>query len=334
MSTVVEAGNSLERDASVPPQSGVVATLTEITKRYANGVTALDGLTLSLGKGEIVAFLGPNGAGKSTTVKLLLGLSTPTKGSVRIFGQDPRQAAARTRVGAMLQVGKAPEMLRVREHIAMFRGYYPHPMPYADLVQVAGLHEIEDRFFGQLSGGQKQRVLFALALAGDPDLVFLDEPTVGLDVESRRALWVAIRSLAARGKTVLLTTHYLEEADALAHRIVVVDKGRVLCQGTPAEVKAAGANALSTSAGETAPNALPPLHRGVRIVRCATSLSSAHVRSMPGVTYVIGDNTQVAVTTTEPEATLRAMLALDSGLHSLEVGTPALEDAFLALTAH
>ena len=212
-----------------------------------NGVVALDNLSLHLRRGEIVALLGPNGAGKSTAVKLMLGLTAPTSGSVRIFGADPRDPAARTRTGAMLQVGRAPHMLRVREHITMFRSYYPNPMPYADIVKAAGLEGIEDRMFGQLSGGQKQRMLFALALAGDPDLIFLDEPTVGLDIEARRGLWAQIRALAARGKTVLLTTHYLEEADALAHRIIVINKGRVICEGTPAEVKSFGAPATSRS---------------------------------------------------------------------------------------
>ncbi|MDQ2926151.1 MAG: ATP-binding cassette domain-containing protein, partial [Acidobacteriota bacterium] len=133
----------------------VVASLTDITKRYSNGVLALDGLSLELRRGEIVALLGPNGAGKSTAVKLMLGLSTPTAGTVRIFGADPRAAAARVRTGAMLQIGTAPLMLRVREHITMFRGYYPHPMPYAEIVRAAGLEGIEDRMFGQLSGGQR-----------------------------------------------------------------------------------------------------------------------------------------------------------------------------------
>ncbi|MEK6399196.1 MAG: ABC transporter ATP-binding protein, partial [Terriglobus sp.] len=218
----------------MPVAVETVASLTNITKRYKNGVTALDGLSLNLRRGEIIALLGPNGAGKSTAVKLMMGLTAPTSGTVGIFGSDPRDAHTRLRTGVMLQVGRAPEMLRVREHINIFRGYYPAPAPYAALVKAAGLEGIEDRFFGQLSGGQKQRVLFAIALAGDPDLVFLDEPTVGLDIESRRTMWAEIRALAARGKTVLLTTHYLEEADALAHRIIVINKGKVICEGTPA----------------------------------------------------------------------------------------------------
>jgi len=301
-----------------------VASLSNITKRYSNGVVALDGLSLDLRRGEVVALLGPNGAGKSTAVKLMMGLSTPTSGSVRIFGADPRNAAARIRTGVMLQVGRAPEMLRVREHLTVFRGYYPNPMPYADLVKAAGLEGIENRMFGQLSGGQKQRVLFAISLAGDPDLIFLDEPTVGLDIEARRGMWAQIRSLADRGKTVLLTTHYLEEADALAHRIVVINKGRVVCEGTPAEVKSIGAG-LSTASGDAT--------RDVKIIRCTTTLTGNHLLAMPGVSTVELYGKTTVVTSTQPESTLREMLALDQQLHSLEVQSPALEDAFLALTA-
>ncbi|MDW5265039.1 MULTISPECIES: ABC transporter ATP-binding protein [Acidobacteriaceae] len=304
----------------IPPVP--VASLTRVTKRYANGVLALDDLSISLCPGEIVALLGPNGAGKSTAIKLMMGLSAPISGAVRIFGSDPRHTAARLRTGVMLQVGRAPEMLRVREHINLFRGYYPSPMPYADIVCAAGLEGIESRFFGQLSGGQRQRVLFALALAGDLDLIFLDEPTVGLDIESRRLMWSQIRSLAARGKTVLLTTHYLEEADALAHRIIVINKGRVVCEGTPAEVKS-----LGSASTDATTNCI------LKIIRCATTLSEITLRSIPGVTAVDIATTIATITSTRPEVTLRELLALDHDLHSLEVHSPALEDAFLSLTA-
>jgi ABC-2 type transport system ATP-binding protein len=300
-----------------------VASLAGVTKRYANGVLALDNLSLSLKRGEIVALLGPNGAGKSTAVRLLMGLSSPTAGNVRIFGADPRNTAARLRTGVMLQVGRSPEMLKVREHIAIFRGYYPHPMPYADLIKAAGLEGLEGRMFGQLSGGQKQRVFFALALAGDPDLIFLDEPTVGLDIEARRLMWAQIRSLAARGKTVLLTTHYLEEADALAHRIIVINQGKVVCEGTPAEVKSFGA---AVSSDGSAPQF------GVKIIRCATTLNPEHLLKIPSVASVETHGELTVITSGQPEATLREMLALDQSLHSLEVQSPALEDAFLALT--
>lgn len=305
----------------MPVAVETVASLTNITKRYKNGVTALDGLSLNLRRGEITALLGPNGAGKSTAVKLMMGLIAPTSGSVGIFGADPRDPHTRLRTGVMLQVGRAPEMLRVREHVNIFRGYYPHPVPYADLVKAAGLEGIEDRFFGQLSGGQKQRVLFAIALAGDPDLVFLDEPTVGLDIESRRTMWAEIRALAARGKTVLLTTHYLEEADALAHRIIVINKGKVICEGTPAEVKSMGSGNRSATA------------KSIKIIRCTTTLTSDHLQAMPGVVAVVSVGALTEITSEQPESTLREMLALDQSLGALEVESPALEDAFLALTS-
>jgi ABC-2 type transport system ATP-binding protein len=299
-----------------------VASLTTVTKRYANGVLALDNLSLTIRRGEIVALLGPNGAGKSTAVKLLMGLSSPTTGTVRIFGADPRHAAARLRTGVMLQVGKAPEMLRVREHIDLFRGYYPNPMPYADIIQAASLEGIEARMFGQLSGGQKQRVLFALALAGDPDLIFLDEPTVGLDIKARRGMWAQIRSLADRGKTVLLTTHYLEEADALAHRIVVINKGRVVCAGTPAEVKSLGSEVPGVSSS-----------RSIKVIQCTTTLETSTLLGIPGVISAKLTGNLTTLNSTQPETTLRELLALDHALHSLKVQSPALEDAFLALTS-
>jgi ABC-2 type transport system ATP-binding protein len=320
MSAVLEYA---EKPIEYATPNSLVASLNYITKRYTNGVVALDNLSLSLRRGEIVALLGPNGAGKSTAVKLLMGLCVPTSGNVRIFNADPRHTATRLRTGVMLQVGKAPEMLRVREHIHIFRGYYPNPMAYAEIIRAAGLEGLETRMFGQLSGGQKQRVLFALALTGDPDLLFLDEPTVGLDIEARRGMWAQIRSLAERGKTVLLTTHYLEEADALAHRIVVINKGRVVCEGTPAEVKSLGAATSGASTSST-----------LKIIRCTTALPIPTLLAIPGIATAETTGTLTTITSTEPERTLRELLAFDQSLHSLEVQSPALEDAFLALTAN
>jgi ABC-2 type transport system ATP-binding protein len=300
---------------------GAVALLNNITKRYANGVLALDSLSLAIGRSEIVALLGRTER-VSPQPSSCHGLSSPTVGTVRIVGADPRQTAARLRTGVMLQMGKAPEMLRVREHIELFRGYYPNPMLYRDILEVAGLEAIEARMFGQLSDGQKQRVLFALALAGDPDLIFLDEPTVGFDIHARRGMWAQIRSLAARGKTVLLTTHYLEEADALAHRIIVINKGRVVGAGTPTEIKSLGSRAPGASASH-----------GLKIIRCATTLPTLSLLSIPGVIRAQNNDNLVTLTSTQPESTLRELLALDQTLHSLEVRSPALEDAFLALTS-
>jgi ABC-2 type transport system ATP-binding protein len=305
------------------------ASLRGVTKRYSNGVVALDRVSLELHTGEIVALLGPNGAGKSTAVKLLMGLTSPTQGEVRVFHGDPRIAGNRLRTGVMLQVGRAPEMLRVREHVEIMRGYYPRPLSLTEIVRIAGLEGIEQRMFGQLSGGQKQRVLFALALAGDPDLIFLDEPTVGLDIEARRRMWAEIRSLRSRGKTVLLTTHYLEEADSLADRIIVLNKGRVICEGTPAEVRAT-ANAQSDSRKQD--DSRSPL-TNVKLLSFQTKLSHEQIANLAGVRKVEASGSRAIVTTSAPESTLRELLALDPELSGLDVRMPALEDAFLTLTA-
>ncbi|WP_433975306.1 ATP-binding cassette domain-containing protein [Tunturiibacter lichenicola] len=297
-------------DQPFPPHGKPVAALINLTKRYGS-TTALDNLTLALRPGEVVALLGPNGAGKSTAVKMLLGLIAPTSGTARVFGADPREATTRTRVGAMLQVSRITEMIKVREHLDLFTSYYPRPLPIADIVRIAKLQGIEDRLFGELSGGQKQRVLFALALCGNPDLIFLDEPTVGMDIEARRALWAEIRVLSAMGKTVLLTTHYLEEADALADRIIVINRGRVISEGTPAEIKR---------------------NSGGRKIRCHTKLSEDQLSALPTVTAVELISGTTVVTATDAENVVREMLSRDETLSGLEIASPALEDAFLALT--
>jgi ABC-2 type transport system ATP-binding protein len=214
-----------------------VAELHGVHKRYGD-VPALRGIDLTIERGELVALLGPNGAGKTTAVRILLGLTAVNTGQALVFGHHPAHQRAKVRRGALLQVAKVPETLKVREHIELFSSYYPHPLPFAEVAEAAGLVGIENRLFGDLSGGQKQRALFALAICGNPDLLFLDEPTVGLDVEARRTLWGRIRMFVARGGSVLLTTHYLEEADALANRVVVIQKGRIAAEGTPAEIKA------------------------------------------------------------------------------------------------
>jgi len=213
-----------------------VAELQNVTKKYG-AVTALHGIDLAIERGELLAVLGPNGAGKTTAVRILLGLTEQTSGRAAIFGHRPASRAAKLRRGAMLQVARVPETLRVREHLELFSSYYPDPMPLPEVIAAAGLEGIENKNFGDLSGGQKQRLLFGLAICGNPDFIALDEPTVGLDVEARRALWKQIRAFVARGKSVLLTTHYLDEADALADRVIVIDHGRVVAEGTPSEIK-------------------------------------------------------------------------------------------------
>jgi ABC-2 type transport system ATP-binding protein len=212
------------------------AELSGVTKRYGD-TEALRGIDLRIEPGELVALLGPNGAGKTTAVRILLGLAKPTSGEAGIFGNPTGSRQARLRRGALLQVARVPETLRVREHIELFSSYYENPLPLAETIAAAGLGGVERRLFGDLSGGQKQRVLFALAICGNPGLLILDEPTVGLDVESRRALWARIRGFVARGGSVLLTTHYLDEADALADRIAVIDKGRIVAEGSPQAIK-------------------------------------------------------------------------------------------------
>src|SRR6266567_2772012 len=288
----------------------IVASLDGVNKNYAN-VRALRGVDFQVRAGEVVALLGPNGAGKTTAVKLLLGLMQPNSGRVRVFGGDPTNPENRMKTGAMLQVGRVPETLRVREHIDLFSSYYQKPMAFADVLAATGLEKLRDRKFGDLSGGQKQRVLFALAICGDPDLLFLDEPTVGLDVEARRMLWDEIRKMVTRGKTVLLTTHYLQEADALADRIVVINQGEIIAEGTPSEIKAKTA--------------------GKRI-RCITSLSLNTLRQIPGVTDVKEDREAVELHGIEAEPILRELLDRDATLSGLEVSSAGLEEAFLALT--
>jgi ABC-2 type transport system ATP-binding protein len=294
---------------SVGEQS-VVAGLEGVTKNYGS-VRALQDVNFRVRAGEVVALLGPNGAGKTTAVKLLLGLMPPNSGKVRVFGGDPTNPENRTRTGAMLQVGRVPETLRVREHIDLFSTYYSKPLPAADVLAAAGLEKIRDRKFAELSGGQKQRVLFALAMCGDPDLLFLDEPTVGLDVEARRMLWDEIRRLVDRGKTVVLTTHYLQEADALADRVAVLHQGEIIAQGTPAEIKA---------------------QTGGKKIRCITRLDLNFLWQIPGVTEVRNDREAIEIHASEAEPVVRELLTRDAQLSGLEVSSAGLEEAFLALT--
>jgi ABC-2 type transport system ATP-binding protein len=264
-----------------------VARIEGASKNYG-AVQALVDFNFEVRAGELVALLGPNGAGKTTAIKLLLGL-----------------------VGAMLQVGRVPETLRVWEHIDLFSSYYPNPLPLNETLAIAGLEDLRNRKFGVLSGGQKQRVLFALAICGNPDLLFLDEPTVGLDVEARHLLWDEIRKLLRRGKTVVLTTHYLEEADALADRIGVINKGSIIAEGTPTEIK-------SRTAGKK--------------IRCITELSATVIQSLPGVSAVQSDRDAMVIHTAQAEEVLRGLLRLDLEISGIEVSGAGLEDAFLALT--
>ena len=310
MSTTATPPHTASQPHTAPPATTAAAELRGVTHRYGSH-TALQDVSLQLKPGEVVALLGPNGAGKTTAVKLMLGLLQPTSGTVSIFGGSPSQRTTRQRIGAMLQVARVPETIAVGEYLDLFRSYYPHPLPTMHIVQSAGLQGIEKRQFKDLSGGQKQRMLFALALCGDPDLIFLDEPTLGMDIETRHNLWRQVRSFADRGKTVLLTTHYLEEADTLADRILVIARGKVIAEGTPSDIKS---------------------HAGGRKIRCVTALPESELSTIPGVRRVEHTGAGVTLTVESAEDVLRTLLTRDAALHSLEVASPALEDAFLELT--
>ncbi len=282
-----------------------------VVKSYG-AVRAVDGLDLQIDKGGVTALLGPNGAGKTTAIGLMLGRLRPGSGTVRLFGLDPRDLAARRRVGVMLQSATLPRQLTVREHVALFAGYYSNPMPVAEAIALAGLEGLERRRASALSGGQQRRLQFAIAVVGRPDLLLLDEPSVGLDLEARRALWATVRLLRERGATILLTTHHLEEAEALADRVVVIDKGRVRASGSVAEMK-------SIVSGRT--------------IRCITSLDDAALAALPHVRSVARAGRHVILVSDNGEATMRALFAADAAVADLEIASAGLEEAFDALVA-
>lgn len=288
-----------------------VAQLVNATKSYGS-VEALKGVSLEIQLGEVVALLGPNGAGKTTSISLMLGLRKPTSGSAKLFGLDPTDRRARSRTGVMLQESGVPQVLRVNEMIDLFRSYYPSPMPTARVIELAGLEEKARSQNKDLSGGQRQRLYFALAICGNPELIFLDEPTVGLDVESRRAFIQSIKGFIASGKTIVLTTHYLEEADELAKRVVVIDHGQTIADASPDEIKAkvVGKKVTFTS---------------------ARPLASADLDGLPITASEIKGQRYVLVTG-EPEAVLRELFRRGVEISDLEVTGAGLEEAFLSLT--
>ena len=290
--------------------SPTLASLSRVTHRYGP-VVALDELDLEVRRGEVLGVLGPNGAGKTTAISLLLGSLHVQQGAASVFGCAPGAPEVRVRRGAMLQISGISANLTVREHIELFRAYYPAPLQASRLMAMAGLEDLARRRYGKLSGGQKQRVMFALALAGDPELLFLDEPTTGLDVDARHRLWSEIRALRKSGRTTVLTTHNLDEADALADRVVVIHNGRRIAEGTPGEIK-------SRTAG--------------RLVRCVTRIGPDEVASMPGVVEARSRGQHLEVLTTRPEELVRQLLGRDEGLGDLTVVSAGLEEAFLALT--
>jgi ABC-2 type transport system ATP-binding protein len=289
-----------------------IATLEGVTRRYGQ-VTAVDNLSLGIPRGQTVALLGPNGAGKTTTVELLLGLLTPDQGVVRLFGGAPAAAVAAGRVGVMLQDAGLPQGAKVAELIGLIRSLYPQPLSLADALRITDLEDVAGRQTQRLSGGQRQRVRLALALAGDPELLVLDEPTAALDVEARRAFWERMRASVLAGRTVLFATHRLEEADAVADRVVVIAGGRLLTDGTPQQVKAkaGGRSTVSVAAA-----GLPP---GV-------------LEGLPGVTAVEQGRGRLTLHTTDPDATVRALLHRVPQVGGLEVSHAGMEEAFLHLT--
>src|SRR5215218_6550517 len=295
-----------------PTKPAPIATLDGVTRRYGQ-VTAVDRLSLQLQRGQTVALLGPNGAGKTTTVELLLGLARPDEGVVRLFGGPPADAVAAGRVGAMLQDAGLPQGAKVAELIGLVRSLYPKPLSLAEVLRLADLEGVAGRQVQRLSGGQRQRVRLALAVAGNPELLVLDEPTAALDVDARRGFWHRVRGYVSTGRTVLFATHRLEEADAVADRVVVIAGGRLLADGTPDQVKAqaAGRSTISLAAGGV-PREL--------------------LENLPAVETVQQDRGRLTLSTSDPDATIRALLQQAPHVRGLEVTRAGMEEAFLSLT--
>jgi len=290
----------------------VAAQLIDAAKKYGS-IEALKGVSLDVELGDVVAMLGPNGAGKTTSISLLLGLRKPTSGKALLFGLDPTHLDARSRVGVMLQESGIPAMLKVREIVDLFRSYYPKPMASERAIAMAGLEEKAGALVRELSGGQRQRLYFALAVCGNPEVLFLDEPTVGMDVEGRRSFIERIAEFANLGRTVVLTTHYLEEADQLAKRVIVIDRGVVIADASPKEIKSKVA--------------------GKRLRFTASGLTEKGLEGLPISTTTIKDHS-VQLLTNQPEAVLRELFRRGIEISDLEVSGADLEDAFISLTSH
>jgi ABC-2 type transport system ATP-binding protein len=286
----------------------ILAQAIEVTRRYGE-VTALDRVSIGIRAGELVGLLGPNGAGKSTLINLFVGLRRPTSGRVELFGGDPRDPARRRAIGVTPQETGLPPTLRVRECVDYVGAHYPSRPDPVELLGRFGLDGLGRRQTGGLSGGQKRRLAVALAFAGDPRMVFLDEPTTGLDVEARRALWDGIRAFHAGGGTVVLTSHYLEEIDALAERVVVVGQGRVLADDTAGAV------------------------RGMVGVHRVTFTADGPLPDLPGVLGVEHDGARTHLLTADSDRLVRELVLVGVEFSGLEVRPTSLEEAFLTITA-
>ena len=307
--TINDTGTTQIFTGSRPLAGGI--SLTGLHKSYGE-VHAVQGIDLDIAAGETVALLGPNGAGKSTTIDMLLGLTIPDAGSVRIFGMTPQQAVAEGAIGAMLQTGGLIRDLDVRELLVMMASLYPHPLRVDDVLATCEIADIADRRTQSLSGGQTQRVRAAMALVSDPDLLVLDEPTVAMDVEARHAFWATTRRFAASGRTVVFATHYLEEADLYADRIVLMAAGNIVADGPANEIKA--------TVGRRTIRATIP---GVDLDELA---------ALPGVESVDRRGTAVMLDCADSDVAIRALLAAEPAATDIEITSAGLEAAFLSLT--
>jgi ABC-2 type transport system ATP-binding protein len=287
-----------------------LASLTGVRKRYGK-LNALDGFDLAVHRGELLALLGPNGAGKSTAIAILLGLKQADEGTATLFDQAPRDIAARRRVGVMMQEVMLPAMMRPRELVAQAASYYPNPHDVGAVLERLGLDGIANRPYGKLSGGQKRQVQFAIAICGKPELLFLDEPSVGMDVQAREALWKEVRELVRDGCSIVLTTHYLEEAEALASRVAVMARGRLVTTGTVDEIRA---------------------HVTRKQVSFSSSLSPDTLRGWPEVAQVSLERGRLQVTTRAAESLLVRLFREDPNLVDIEVRRAGLAEAFTELT--
>lgn len=285
--------------------------LNNVSKIY-QGKKAVDHLSLKVEKGTVIALLGPNGAGKTTTISMILGLKQPTSGTIKLLGGSPKDIKVRNRIGAMLQDVSVIDNLKVAETIELFRSYYSNPLSLQELLRISGLEKEKEKMAASLSGGQQRRLGFALAAAGDPDIIFLDEPTVGMDVTSRQMFWDTIRSMADKGRTVVLTTHYLEEADSLADRIVVINQGKVVADGSPSQIKAeTTGRVISFTAGG--------------------SVTSEQLLALPGVINAEWNGRRVKLHSRDTDRLIATLIEQRIDMKDIEIQSGGLGDAFQAI---